>query len=254
MLYFTSILYFEFHIFCNQIAIRCCFFTESVFSDRKHFDVMCFLCTGPAFHNFSILIKDREFCSRKFFSGDILFGDFHLRHIILHLNFLHIGSIFDGELHAFSCHITIGRFCFNQCVFFSDSQLTDHMCFFTGRPFIHDISISIYHFQLTSRKFFSGCQTGFCKFYNGWLILKGKIIGYSRLILTCILKSKFLYFIVGYESIRCIEFFYIVSGSYWKICNKCDLSFFIRRFQFNDLIGFDQDFTSCLRLNVFFGK
>ncbi len=101
---------------------------------------------------------------------------FHLRHIILHLDFLHIGSIFDREFHAFSCHITIGRFCFNQCVFFSDSQLTDHMCFFTGRPFIHDISISIYHFQLTSRKFFSGCQTGFGKFYNGWLIFKGKII------------------------------------------------------------------------------
>ncbi len=67
--------------------------------------------------------------------------------------------------HAFSCHVTIG---FAGILF---RQSSDHT--FTGSPFIHDISSASTTFYILEVLFRLSDWT----VYNGWLILKGKIIG-----------------------------------------------------------------------------
>ena len=206
---------------------------------------MRLLCGSPAFYYLVIFIQDRKLRTRNLLvSGDIRLADLHLCHIVLHLMLLDLCSILDSKFDAFCCNISICRFGFCHGVGLADYQFFDHMSFFCGYPFIHNISVLIGHFQVGTREFIPCCQVRFCQFHGCCLIFKGKIITYLCLLRTGIFKGEILFLIGGHKTIRSIQLFHIIVSVYRQVCRKGNLTVFIGSLKLNERICFQQDITA----------
>ena len=112
----------------------------------------------PGFHHVAIAVQNRQLGSwQLLLSGDIGLADLHFGDVIFHLHLLDLGGILDSKRNAFRSHISVSRFCFNQCIGLAYCQFLNDMRFFLGYPFIHDLAGFINHLEFCSRQFFPGC-------------------------------------------------------------------------------------------------